>query len=125
VKPPVYRPAAKPPHHWHALYHGRSIADDYGNNTSWAEILGPHGWQCLDADPDADAARWLHPAATSACSATIRNGCLFVYSTNTPFETTEPGNAKGYTKFRAYAVLNYRGDLSAAAKSLSDRKIAI
>jgi hypothetical protein len=29
----------------------------------------------------------------------------------------------GYTKFRAYAVLNHGGDLSAAAKALSDRKI--
>jgi Bifunctional DNA primase/polymerase, N-terminal len=125
VKPRVHRPAVKRPCHWHSLHHGRSIADAYGNNTSWAEILDPHGWQCLDAEPDADAARWLHPAATSACSATIRNGCLFVYSTNTPFQITESGNAQGYTKFRAYAVLNHSGDLNAAAKALSHQKIAI
>lgn len=124
AKPPVHRPVARPLRRWRSLYDGCSTADAYGNNSSWAEILEPHGWRCLDNDPDADAARWLHPAATSACSATVRNSCLFVYSTNTPFEITEPGNAKGYTKFRAYAILNHDGDLSAAAKVLSTNTIA-
>ena len=77
--------------------------------------LDPHGWECLGLDPDADGSRWLHPAVTSSCSATIRHGCPFVYSTNTPFEVGEPGKPKGYTKFRAYAVLNHQGDLSAGA----------
>ena len=77
-----------------------------------------HGWACLDPDPDADGARWLHPAATSKCSATIKNGCLFVYSTSTVFEFTESGDPHGYTKFRAYAVLNFGGDLKAAARAL-------
>ena len=88
---------------------------------SWAGVLEPHGWECLDLDPDEDGSRWLHPAATSSCSATIRHGCLFVYSTNTPFEVTEPGSPKGYTKFRAYAVLHHQGDLSAAARALGKR----
>jgi hypothetical protein len=95
-----------------------SIADQYSQTTSWAEILVPHGWTCRDADPDADGATWLHPTATSSCSATIRNGCIFIYSPNTPFEITESGNPHGYTKFRAYAVLNHGGNMSAAAKSL-------
>jgi hypothetical protein len=43
---------------------------------------------------------------------------LFVYSPNTPFDPTEPGDPHGYTKFRAYAVLDYNGDLKAAAKAL-------
>jgi hypothetical protein len=90
AKSQVDSPAVRPPRR-HTLYHGRSIADAYGNNTSWARILEPHGWRCIDADPDADGARWLHPTATSACSATIRNGCLFAYSTNTQFEITESG----------------------------------
>lgn len=95
-----------------------TIADAYGNNTSWAEILGPHGWQCLDVDPDADGARWRHPTATSASSATIRHGCLFVYSPNTPFDVTEPSNPCGYTKFRAQALLSHGGNLSATAQSV-------
>lgn len=96
-----------------------SIADSYTAATSWVDVLTPHGWRCLDLDPDRDGARWLHPAATSSCSATIRHGCLFVYSTNTPFDPTEPGDPRGITRFRAYAVLNHGGDLSAAARALT------
>jgi Bifunctional DNA primase/polymerase, N-terminal len=99
-------------------FYGPSIADEYSANTSWYDILTPHGWRCRDADPDADGARWLHPTHTSACSATVRNGCLFVYSPNTAFDITVPSNPKGYTRFRAYALLNHDGDLSAAARSL-------
>ena len=96
-----------------------SIADEFGETTTWAEILEPHGWRCLDADPDGDGAAWLHPTHTSACSATIRFGCLFVWSTNTPFEISEPSNPNGYTKFRAFAELYYDGDMSAAAQSIA------
>jgi hypothetical protein len=100
---------------------GSSIADNFSTSASWFDILIPHGWRCRDADSDADGARWLHPTHTSACSATIRNGCLFVYSPNTVFDVTEPGNPCGYTKFRAYALLNYEGDLSAAARALTGK----
>lgn len=98
---------------------GPSIADSYRESTSWAEILEPHGWECLSADPDTDGAKWLHPTATSACSATMKNDCLFVYSPNTPFDITEASNPKGYTKFKAYAVLNHDGDMSAAARAVT------
>jgi hypothetical protein len=97
---------------------GPSLADAFTESVSWAHVLQPHGWRCLDPDGDTDGARWLHPAATSECSATVRHGCLFVYSCNTPFEPTEAGDAHGYTRFRAHAVLNHSGDLSAAAKHL-------
>lgn len=82
--------------------------DGVGVDDTWADILTPHGWRCLDEDGDADDARWLHPAATSTCSATVRHGCLFVYSTNTPLEVTVPGEPRGYTRRRAYSVLNGR-----------------
>lgn len=98
-----------------------SIADEFSARTSWADILEPHGWRCLDHGPDADGARWLHPAATSACSATVKNSCLFVYSTNTPFDVTETGDANGQTRFKAYAVLNHAGDMKAAARELRRR----
>jgi hypothetical protein len=42
----------------------------------------------------------------------------FVYSTNTPFEPTESGNPHGYTRFRAFGVLNHNRDLSAAARAI-------
>jgi hypothetical protein len=103
---------------WHT--YGPSIADDYTASTSWDDILTPHGWECLDASPDADGTRWRHPTASSATSASIRNGCLFVYSPNTPFDVTEASNPRGYTRFRAYAVLNHGGDLRAAARALRE-----
>jgi hypothetical protein len=110
---PIARPESRRP-----LVNGPSIADGYCSAVSWADVLRPHGWRFLDTDPDADGARWLHPAATSACSATIRHGLLFVYSPNTPFEVTESSQPKGYTKFRAYAVLDHGGDMKAAARAL-------
>jgi hypothetical protein len=101
-------------------FSGPSIADHYCETTSWADILMPHGWACIGGDTDGDGAKWLHPTATSACSATIRHNCLFVYSCNTPFEQTAAGDKHGYTKFRAYAVLNHGGDMSAAARALGE-----
>lgn len=97
---------------------GESVADSFARAYGWAEILAPHGWVCLDADPDGDGTRWRHPAATNPLSATVRHGCLFVYSTGTPFEATGAGDPHGVTKFRAYAVLNFGGDLGAAARHL-------
>jgi Bifunctional DNA primase/polymerase, N-terminal len=93
-----------------------SPAEAFSKAASWEDILGPHGWTCLDPDPDEDGARWLHPHATSSCSATVRHGCLFVWSTNTAFEVTTAGDAHGYTKFKAHAVLNHQGDASAASR---------
>lgn len=110
-RPQVVRPAYGP-------HTGPSIADEFTEKALWASILRSRGWECDDPDPEADGARWRHPTATSACSATIRNGCLFVYSPNTPFEVTEWQDPHGYTKFRAYAVLDHGGDMSAAAKAL-------
>ena len=101
---------------------GDSPADIFTDSTSWSDVLEPHGWVCKSADPDADGAVWLHPTHTSSCSATVRDGCLFVWSTNTPFEPSATGDPHGYTRFRAYAVLNFNGSLSAAASSL--RKVA-
>ncbi|MGH3633959.1 MAG: bifunctional DNA primase/polymerase [Mycobacterium sp.] len=103
----------------HRRFNGPSIADQYCAATRWPEILEPHGWTSPSADSDAIGAVWLHPTHTSPCSATIgRHGCLYVWSPNTPFEQSATGDPRGYTKFKAYAQLNYGGDMSAAAKSL-------
>jgi len=99
---------------------GDSVADWFTDNHTWHHVLEPRGWVCRDADGDADGARWLHPTHTSDVSATVSNGCLFVYSTSTEFEPTGAGDTHGYTKFRAYAVLNFGGDLKAAARYLRE-----
>ncbi|MCF6386032.1 bifunctional DNA primase/polymerase [Mycobacterium sp. MBM] len=98
---------------------GPSIADTFTQHHSWTEVLEPHGWRCRSGDPDADGAVWLHPHHTSNCSATVStDGRLYVYSTSTAFEVTEPGSPRGYSRFDAYAVLNFGGDASAAARAL-------
>ena len=103
---------------------GPSIADQYSANTSWAAILMPHGWSCPKPRPRCGRRRLAAPTHTSTCSATIKHGKLFVYSSNTPFGITEAGNPRGYTKFRAYAVLDQGGDMSAAARALLTGKAA-
>jgi Bifunctional DNA primase/polymerase, N-terminal len=95
-----------------------SVAERFSAQVTWTEVLEPHGWTCPDPDPDADGARWRHPGASNPKSATIRYGRLFVYSAATPFAPTEPGVPHGYSKFRAYAVLEHGGDLRAAARAL-------
>lgn len=94
-----------------------SIADWYSHTHRWDTLLTRHGWTLRAGDGNSDGARWRHPTATSAFSATIRHGCLFVYSPNTPFEPTAPGDAHGYTLFRAMALLDHHGDLQAAARA--------
>lgn len=98
-------------------YTGESVIDKCNTEHSWRDVL-PDGWTCLDADPDADGARWLHPTATSDCSATIRGGSLYVWTPNTPFDQSFPGSPRGYDKFDVYALLHHGGDKSAAAKAL-------
>jgi hypothetical protein len=87
---------------------GESIADHYSATASWDEVLAPHGWTLVAGDGDEDGAQWAHSGATNTHSATTRHGCLFVYSSSTPFEETTDGTPHGYTRFAAYAVLNHR-----------------
>jgi hypothetical protein len=115
--PPV--PAARRPRR-PAPTRGRGVVEAFNQATSWTQVLDPHGWTCPDPNPEADGARWRHPGATNPKSATIRHGLLFVYSAATPFQPTEAGAPHGYSRFRAYAVLNHGGDLRAAARALRE-----
>lgn len=98
-----------------ATYDGDSIADWYTNRHEWTDILPRHGWTVVQGDGNHDGSKWRHPNATAAWSASVKHGCLFVYTPNTHFPETEQGDPHGLTKFRAYATLEHRGDLSAAA----------
>ena len=93
---------------------GDSVADSYCTATTWSDVLSPHGWVQLDPA----GTRWRHPGATSDLSATVRFEHLFVYSTNTPFQPTAPGDVHGYSRFKAHAILNFNGDMVAAARHL-------
>jgi hypothetical protein len=93
-----------------------SIADWFSATASWADLLIPEGWTLVAGGGDDDGSKWRHPNATSAWSATIKHGCLFVYSGNTDFDVTTDGDPHGYTRFKALALLGHGGDQSAAAR---------
>jgi hypothetical protein len=105
---------------------GTSSADSpmdwYRASHTWRSLLGAHGWTVVSGDGDHDGSRWRHPLATASYSATIKHGCLFVYSPNTPFDETADGEPRGYTLGRAYAVLEHDGDLTRASRSILDMR---
>lgn len=94
-----------------------SIADWYSHTHGFTDVLCPHGWQIVAGDGNHDGSRWRHPDATSQVSATVRHGCLFVYSTSTCFEPTVPDEPRGYTPFKAWATVAYGGNQSEAARA--------
>jgi hypothetical protein len=102
--------------------HSDSIADWMTAHLSWSELLAPRGWTLVHGDGEGDGSMWRHPSATNDHSASIQHGCLFVFSPGTAFEPTEDGSPNGYTKFRAWAVLEHGGDLKVAASAA--RKLA-
>lgn len=101
---------------------GDSIADWFSGNNSWVDILGPAGWVLVAGDGDSDGAKWRHPNASAESSASVRHGCLFVYTPNTDLEQTEEGSPNGHTRFRAWAVLEHAGDLKRAARSAREMR---
>lgn len=94
-----------------------SIADWFCAHNTWSGLLTRHGWTVVSGDGESDGSQWRHPQATNSHSATVRHGCLFVYSPNTPFTETEPSDPHGYTLFHAWATLEYGGDRSSAARA--------
>lgn len=100
---------------------GASIADIFTSSTTWAQVLEPHGWTLVGGDGDSDGSRWRHPTATSAWSATVRHSCLFSYSPNAGLPVVGEGGKNGLTRFRAFALLDHGGNMSAAATSLKEK----
>lgn len=90
---------------------GPSLVDAINLSTSWHDVLDRHDWRCTRGDGDTDGSVWLHPEATSRCSATVRGGRLYVWSPNTPFQPSGPGEPRGYSRAEALAVLDHGGDL--------------
>ncbi|MGW5523597.1 AAA family ATPase [Gordonia sp. NPDC003950] len=90
--------------------------------TTWDEILEPHGWRRDHSTAESD--RWTRPGKASGTSATTNfagTGLLYVFSSSTVFET---GDEQAYSKFGAYAQLNFDGDMEAAARDLVEKGFA-
>jgi replicative DNA helicase len=94
--------------------------DDFDRRADWGDVLRPHGWAA--AYTRGDVTVWRRPGKDRGISATTghcgRDGVplLYVFTSSTEFSPD-----RAYGPFRAYAVLNHAGDLSAAAKALSAR----
>jgi putative DNA primase/helicase len=97
----------------------RTPGDVFEDDTDWADILEPHGWQVVMSTRDGER-HWVRPGKhpRDGMSATTGRANdrdrLYVFSTSTVFEAEVP-----YTKFGAYALLNFNGDHSRAASHLA------
>ncbi|QTI67474.1 AAA family ATPase [Gordonia polyisoprenivorans] len=101
---------------------GARPGDAWAAVTTWDEILCPHGWRRDHSTAESD--RWTRPGKASGTSATTNfdgSGLLYVFSSSTVFET---GDDETYSKFGAYAQLNFDGDMEAAASDLVKKGFA-
>lgn len=89
--------------------------DAFTKQTSWADILQPHGWRLVYRQGDMDY--WRRPGDDKRIGWSARTGGrfdgLWVWSTSTEFPTEI-----SMTKFRAYSILNHGGDDRNAAAQL-------
>jgi putative DNA primase/helicase len=94
---------------------GDRPGDVFNARAEWPAILEPHGWTIVHQR--GELRLWKRPGKHErGWSATSGYGkdLLYVFSTNAaPFQAE-----MAYDKFGAYALLEYRGDLRAAAKAL-------
>ena len=89
-----------------------SIIGWFNRTHDIGDLLARHGWTAVNGDGTA----WRHPNATTEKSATITSGELYVYSPNTPFEVTSPGDPHGYDAFDAWRTLERLGSRSEASR---------
>lgn len=92
--------------------------DDFNTRATWGDILTPHGWRHVRTV--GTTRMWAKPgksgpghSATTGHAGTGTEDRLYVFSTETEFDTERP-----YSKFAAHAVLNHNGDMAAAARQL-------
>lgn len=96
---------------------GDRPGDDFNARARWtdAKLLGGAGWR-LEFTSRAGVGYWKRPGkkgpGISATTNALGTDRLRVFSTSTEFET------RGYSKFKAYAVLHHHGDDAEAAKAL-------
>ena len=116
--PPLPPHQALPPQRENTNARGSRPGDIFNQRASWQEVLEPHGWELVRVV--GEEGQWRKPGKVGpGISATTNfdgSDLLYVFSTSTCFEPQQ-----GYTKFRAYALLNHGEDFSAAARELAEK----
>lgn len=85
--------------------------DDFAQRGDVRALLQRHGWTLAREGANE---YWRRPGRTSGWSATLRDGVLYVFSSNAaPFEPD-----RAYSPFTVYALLEHGGDFTAAAAAL-------
>jgi hypothetical protein len=98
-------------------YEGTSAFDDFRVRVSWADILVPAGWTWSHRDAERDY--WVRPGKSvkdGHSASTIEDGPLVNFSSSVDLP-----EKVGHSKGAIYAWLNHGGDLSAAARDLTER----
>jgi len=93
---------------------GERPGDDYNNKadeSAWRNLLEPLGWS-FTGKVTHGGKHLTRPGKNKGTSATLKNGCLYVFSSNAGIPLG-PHDA-----FSAYTHLNYHGDFAEAAKEL-------
>lgn len=94
-----------------------SAGVEFANQTSWAEILQPHGFTLVETTPDG-ASHWKRPGTSNPVSATTNHSgsdLFYAFSSNCGYGI-EPN--RGYSKFAVFTMLNHGGDFTTSAKAL-------
>jgi len=91
------------------------------NQRPWSEVLGRYGWTYSHSEGDEDY--WCRPGKTKAeghSATTNAKGTdrLIVFSSSTPFEPYDGGQAPSYDRLDVIATYDHHGDRVAAAKDL-------
>lgn len=110
VPPEEYAPA-KPA----TPSNGDRPGDDFDRETSWPDVLEPHGWTV--SHRKAGVVYWKRPGKDGRGWSATTGHCgdrLYVFSSNAaPFDSE-----RVYGKFAAFALLNHDGDFKQAARDL-------
>jgi RecA/RadA recombinase len=94
-----------------AVVDGERPGDDFNRRADIGALLVHHGWTLAQ---DGANQHWCRPGKVNATSATVKDGVLYVFSSNAaPFEAD-----RAYSPFAAYALLEHHGDFQAAATEL-------
>lgn len=95
----------------HVEIDGTRPGDVFNERTDTRELLESNGWTTTGrTGPGGE--HWTRPGKERGTSATLKDGCLYVFSSNAGLPTGP------HTSFSIYAHLNHGGDFSAAAKEL-------